>query len=107
MTRENTMRRKKVPENEIMRLYVCMYIYIYMKSLSHVTIDHSLPGSSVHGIFQARILEWVTISFSKSWDWKDLKWTLFSNQRQVYIPDPLANSKNELDILVRGAVWRV
>ena len=25
----------------------------------------SLPGSSVHRIFQARILEWVAISFSK------------------------------------------
>ena len=24
----------------------------------------SLPGSSVHGIFQARILEWVAIAFS-------------------------------------------
>ena len=24
----------------------------------------SLPGSSVHGIFQARVLEWVTIAFS-------------------------------------------
>ena len=29
--------------------------------------DRSLPGSSVHGIFQARILEWVAISFSKLW----------------------------------------
>ena len=27
-------------------------------------IDCSLPGSSIHGIFQARILEWVAISFS-------------------------------------------
>ena len=27
-------------------------------------IDGSLPGSSVHGIFQARVLEWVAISFS-------------------------------------------
>ena len=27
--------------------------------------DCSLLGSSVHGIFQARILEWVTISFSR------------------------------------------
>ena len=27
-------------------------------------MDCSLPGSSVHGIFQARVLEWVTISFS-------------------------------------------
>ena len=24
-------------------------------------MDHSLPGFSVHGIFQARVLEWVAI----------------------------------------------
>ena len=28
-------------------------------------MDGSLPGSSVHGILQARILEWVAISFSR------------------------------------------
>ena len=28
-------------------------------------MDYSLPGSSVHGIFQARILEWVDISSSR------------------------------------------
>ena len=28
-------------------------------------MDCSLPGSSVHGIFQARILEWVAIPFSR------------------------------------------
>ena len=28
--------------------------------------DSSLPGSAVHGIFQARILEWAAISFSKT-----------------------------------------
>ena len=28
-------------------------------------MDCSSPGSSVHGILQARILEWVAISFSK------------------------------------------
>ena len=27
-------------------------------------MDHSLSGSSVHGIFQARVLEWVAIAFS-------------------------------------------
>ena len=27
--------------------------------------DCSLPGSSVHGILQARVLEWVAIPFSK------------------------------------------
>ena len=30
-----------------------------------VPMDCSPPGSSVHGILQARILEWVAISFSK------------------------------------------
>ena len=29
-------------------------------------MDCSLPGSSVHGIFQARVLEWVAIAFSMS-----------------------------------------
>jgi len=28
-------------------------------------VDCSPPGSSVHGIFQARILQWVAISFSR------------------------------------------
>ena len=28
-------------------------------------MDYKLPGSSVHGIFQARILEWVVISYSR------------------------------------------
>ena len=28
-------------------------------------MDCSLPGSSVHGIFQARVLEWVAIPFSR------------------------------------------
>ena len=33
-------------------------------------IDGSPPGSSVPGILQARILEWVAISFSSGWKWK-------------------------------------
>ena len=28
-------------------------------------IDNSLPGSSAHGIFQSRVLEWVAIAFSE------------------------------------------
>ena len=30
-------------------------------------VDCSLPGFSIHGILQARILEWVTISFSRGY----------------------------------------
>ena len=38
-------------------------------------MDCSPPGSSVHGIFQARVLEWVAVSFSRGssqprdWTW--------------------------------------
>ena len=33
-------------------------------------IDTSLPGSSILGILQARMLEWVAIAFSNVWKWK-------------------------------------
>ena len=29
-------------------------------------VDCSLPGSSIHGIFQARVLEWGAIAFSEN-----------------------------------------
>ena len=43
---------------------------VKVKSLSRVRLfatprDCSLPGSSVHGIFQSRVLEWVAIPFSR------------------------------------------
>ena len=41
---------------------------VKVKSLSRVRLfatPSSLPGSSVHGILQARILEWIAISFSR------------------------------------------
>ena len=33
-------------------------------------IDGSPPGSPIPGIFQARTLEWVAVSFSNTWKWK-------------------------------------
>ena len=36
-------------------------------------MDCSLPGSSVHGIFQARVLEWGAIAFSDSLELPGLK----------------------------------
>ena len=40
--------------------------YNQVKPLGCVPKDCSPPGSFVHGFFQARILEWVAISFSKN-----------------------------------------
>ena len=41
-------------------------------------MDCSLPGSSIHGIFQARILEWVAIAFSRD--------SYYRNSNQIVIP---------------------
>ena len=48
--------------------YLCsMHVYSVTKSCPTLCnpMDCSLPGSSVHGIFLVRILEWVAISFSR------------------------------------------
>ena len=37
-------------------------------------MDYSPPGSSVHGILQARILEWVAMPFSRGSSPKDRTW---------------------------------
>ena len=48
---------------------------VKVKSLSHVRLtlcnpmDCSLSGSSVHGVFRARVLEWIDISFSRRSSW--------------------------------------
>ena len=46
-------------------------------------IDCSPPGSSIHGIFQARILEWVAISYSRGSSWAR-EWTWVSMNRGAW-----------------------
>ena len=70
-----TMKEK---ENLFHQLYKAC---LHAQSLSHVgltdSMDCRLPGSSVHGILQARILEWVVISFSRGSSWPR-DWTCVS-----------------------------
>ena len=41
--------------------------------------DYGPPGSSVHGIFQARILEWLALPSSRGFSWpRDQTWVLLS-----------------------------
>ena len=49
-------------------------------------MDCSPPGSSVHGIFQARVLEWVPIAFSESCY---IQSKLSAYNRQLYLQDVL------------------
>ena len=47
-------------------LYVCVWVLVSRLYLTLCDpLDCSLRGSSVHGILQGRILEWVAISFSR------------------------------------------
>ena len=60
--------------------------------LSHVwffgPMDCSLPGSSVHGILQARILEWGAISYSRGssqpWDRTCVSWVSCFGRQILY-----------------------
>ena len=61
MKRKQTHRHRK--ENWLPKVG-CVLISQSCPSLCD-PIDCSPPGSSVHGLFQARILEWTDISFSK------------------------------------------
>ena len=45
-------------------------------------MDCSLPGSSVHGIFQARVLEWGAIAFSKV-ELSNINYVIFLLERNV------------------------
>ena len=52
---------------------LCIYSYIHTYLQSCLTLcnslDYSPPGSSVHGILQEKILEWVVIPFSSGSSW--------------------------------------
>ena len=43
----------------------CVFVHAYSVTSDSETMDYNPPGSSVCGIFQARIVEWVAIAFSR------------------------------------------
>ena len=75
-------------------------------------MDCSLPGFSVHGIFQARVLVWVTISFSRG-----IFWTQDSNLgllhcRQALLPsEPPGKSPLDHYMILKTfhlqCLWRI
>ena len=80
---------------------VCCYCLVTKLCLTLCgPTDNSPSGSSVHGILQARILEWIAIPFSggSSWprDWTPVSWTaggfFFIADPQG---DPLAGPRTE------------
>ena len=72
---------------------VCVCARVHSQSFSHVQLfcnptDCSPPGSSVHGTSQARILEWVAISYFREsswpWDWSHVSCISFTGRWILY-----------------------
>ena len=83
--------------NALKQNYMCICVYICVcmctKSLqSFLTLcypmDCSLPGSSVHGVLQERILEWVAMSSSRgssqSRDWIHIPFVFCIGRQVLY-----------------------
>ena len=62
-------------------------------------MDCSLPGPSLHGIFQARILEWVAITFSSGSSlprdpmlFSLITWRIFKSELYTHMPSAVGAS---------------
>ena len=56
-------------KNWVIKLSLALWFSSYVLSYSWDPMDCGQPGSSVHGIFQARIPEWAAISFPRLSFW--------------------------------------
>ena len=83
---------------------VCMLSHSVVSILCN-PMDCSLPGSSLHGIFQAWILEWVANSFSKTailqYNIKKLK------KKKIYIPVQERGNEHTDDVRHLPVLWKV
>ena len=77
----------------------CMKVKVKSCPTLHDPMDCSLPGSSVHAIFQARVLEWVAIAFSKSIANRRQRWCSFLLSAPI-LGDSLKNLLNEVIYLL-------
>ena len=68
------VRRKSKSESEVAQSFLTLCD----------PMDCSLPCSSVHGIFQARILEWVALSFSRVFSTQGLNLGLLHCRQILY-----------------------
>ena len=66
-------------------IFQCCYLVIKSCLTLSDPMDRSPPGSSAHGILQARVLEWVAISFSTESSWpKDQTHTSHIGRQVLY-----------------------
>ena len=74
-------------------------------------MDCSLPGSSIHGIFQAWILEWVAISFSRGSSQNqgscDSEESTFNEEMQIRFPGSGRSPEEENGNPLQIFAWRI
>ena len=85
-TLQNVSRLSHIEIISMFKIMQNLYSYKVLVTQSHPTLcnhmGYSLPGSSVHRTLQARILEWVAISFSRGSSWlRDLAQVSFIADR--------------------------
>ena len=80
-------------------------------------MDYSLPGSSVHGIFQARVLEWGAITFSATDDEGLIniygvlicfkRNTRKKEQKQAHVSDSLSSNAIQYSEFISSLPWSI
>ena len=83
-------------------LCVCTCVRVLSCSVVAVlcnTMDCSLPGSSCHWIFQARILEWVAMPFSGGASWPRNRTWVSCIASRFFTAEPLGNHVSTLSLI--------
>ena len=72
-------------------------------------IDYSLRGSSVNGIFQARMLVWVAISFSRGSSWPLDQKCISCLAGEFFTTEPPGKNKGEVkeeEVFIKWQSWK-
>ena len=80
------VRKQKLKGNESVCVCVCVCVLVAQSFQTLCDpMDCNPPGSSVQGILQARILEWVAIPLSRGYSWpRDQIWISHTTDRFFY-----------------------
>ena len=84
---------EKDTHNKVFKPFIELCVLVAQSYLTLCDpMDCSPPGSSVRGILQARILEWVAISFSRGSSQPGDQIRVSYIDRQFFTAEPLGNS---------------
>ena len=113
----------RISHPRVNKTFLCLFVYCCCFIGRHTSQTHksclilcdsmdcSPPGSSVHGIFQARILEWVAISCSRGsssprdWTCVSCRKALLIYKSAVFLPIRWAHFK-PMTVVISWVQWQ-